>query len=116
MFGVNWRVNTEDHIHRAILSLAKADQSQDLSAERPRRFWWSPAGQEPPTAAAIKALGRQANRRKLEKHFDIDVHDAGMDWARNRDRIEAEARLDGNCVIRTSMESASLAAEEAVEA
>ena len=64
----------------------------------------------------IKALGRQANRRKVEKHFDIDVHDAGMDWARNRDRIEAEARLDGIYVIRTSLDSASLGAEEAVEA
>ena len=64
----------------------------------------------------IKALGRQANRRKVEKHFDIDVHDAGMDWARNRDRIEAEARLDGIYVIRTSLESASLGAEAAVEA
>ncbi len=39
-----------------------------------------------------------------------------MDWARNRDRIEAEARLDGIYVIRTSLESASLGAEAAVEA
>ncbi len=65
---------------------------------------------------AIKALGREANRRKMEKHFDIDVHDAGMDWARNRGRIEAEARLDGIYVIRTSLDAASLGPETAVEA
>ena len=65
---------------------------------------------------AMKALGREANRRKMEKHFDIDVHDAGMDWARNRGRIEAEARLDGIYVIRTSLDAASLGPETAVEA
>ncbi len=64
---------------------------------------------------AMKAVGREASRRKVEKHFDIDVHDAGMDWERNPDRIEAEARLDGICVVRTSLESASLGPEAAVE-
>ena len=52
----------------------------------------------------------------MEKHFDIDVHHAGTDWARNRDWIEAEARLDRIYVIRTSQESTSLGAAEAVEA
>ena len=65
---------------------------------------------------AIKALGREANRRKVEKHFDIAVHDAGMDWARNRDRIEAEARLDGVYVIRTSLDAGAIGPEAAVEA
>ncbi len=64
----------------------------------------------------IKALGREANRRRVEKHFDVDVRDGGMDRARNADRIEAEARLDGACVIRTSLNSASMGAEAAVEA
>ncbi len=63
----------------------------------------------------IKALGREASRRKVEKRFDIDVHDAGMEWERNRDRIEAEATLDGVCVVRTSLESASMGVAEAVE-
>ena len=65
---------------------------------------------------AIKALGREANRRKVEKHFDIAVHDAGMDWARNRDRIEAEARLDGVYVVRTSLDAEAIGPEAAVEA
>ena len=64
----------------------------------------------------IKALGRKANRRKVEKHFDVTVRDGRMDWKRNRDRIGAEARLDGVYVVRTSLESPSLGPEAAVEA
>ena len=64
----------------------------------------------------IKALGREANRRKVEKHFDITVHDAGMDWERNKDRIKAEARLDGIYVVRTSLDPAAMGAQAAVEA
>ena len=64
----------------------------------------------------IKALGRDANRRKVEKHFDITVHDAGMDWARNPDRIRAEARLDGIYVVRTSLDPATMGAQAAVAA
>ncbi len=63
----------------------------------------------------LKALGREANRRKVEKHFDVAVHEGGMDWARNAGRIAAEARLDGVCVIRTSLDAASIGAEAAVE-
>ena len=65
---------------------------------------------------AMKALGRQANRRKVEKHFEIAVTDDGVSWSRREERIAEEARLDGIYVIRTSLESASLGAEAAVEA
>ena len=65
---------------------------------------------------AMKAVGRQANRRKVEKHFEITVTDDGVSWSRREERIAEEARLDGVYVIRTSLDSASLGAEEAVEA
>ncbi len=39
----------------------------------------------------LKALGREANRRRVARHFDIEVHEGGMDWARNAGRIAAEA-------------------------
>ena len=65
---------------------------------------------------AMKAIGREANRRKMEKHFEIAVTDGGVSWSRREGRIAEEARLDGIYVIRTSLESASLGAEEAVEA
>ena len=65
---------------------------------------------------AMKAIGREANRRKMEKHFEIAVTDDGVSWSRREERIAEEARLDGIYVIRTSLESASLGAEAAVEA
>ncbi len=64
----------------------------------------------------VKALGRKANRRRVEKHFDVTVRDDGMDWARSPDRIEAEARLDGIYVVRTSLDAGAIGPEAAVEA
>ena len=65
---------------------------------------------------ALKALGRRANRRKVEKHFDVEVREDGASWSRNRGRIAAEARLDGIYVVRTSLGSDDIGAEQAVEA
>ena len=64
----------------------------------------------------FKALGREANRRKVEKHFDITVRDDGMDWARNPQRIAEEAALDGIYVVRTSLGTDAIGHDEAVEA
>ena len=66
--------------------------------------------------AIDRRVGRDANRRKVGKHFGIDVADGGISWRRLEDRIAAEARLDGVYVIRTSLDSASLGPEAAVEA
>ena len=63
-----------------------------------------------------KALGRKANRKKVEKHFDITVTDAEMVWARSEERINAEARLDGIWVVRTSLGADAIGAEAAVDA
>ena len=62
------------------------------------------------------AIGNRANRWKMRKHFDISVRDDGMSWERNREQIHAASRLDGLCVIRTSLASADIGAEETVEA
>ena len=64
----------------------------------------------------LRILGREVNRRKVGRHFDVHARDAGLDWARNAGRIAAEARLDGVYVIRTSLDAASLRADAAVEA
>ena len=66
--------------------------------------------------AIDRRVGRDANRRKVGKHFEIDVTDGGISWRRREARIAAEARLDGVYVIRTSLDSASLGPEAAVEA
>ena len=61
-------------------------------------------------------MGRDANRRKVGKHFEIAVTHDGISWSRRKERIAEEARLDGVYVIRTSLDADAMGAEEAVEA
>ena len=63
-----------------------------------------------------RRVGRDANRRKVEKHFTITVTDDDLTWTRNTARIAVEARLDGIDVIRTSLGAKAIGAAEAVEA
>ena len=63
----------------------------------------------------LKALGREASRRKTEKRFDIAVGDGGMDWKRSRERIAEETSLDGVHLVGASLDAASMGAEAAVE-
>ena len=63
-----------------------------------------------------RRVGREANRRKVEKHFDITVTDEDISWSRNEEKIRAEARLDGIYIIRTSVGKEQLGAEQAVSA
>ena len=51
-----------------------------------------------------RRVGREANRRKVEKHFEITIRDTSMSWVRRHEKIAAEARFDGIYVIRTSLE------------
>jgi len=45
---------------------------------------------------------RVLNRRKVDKHFIIDIGDDHLSYARDQDSISAEAALDGIYVLRTS--------------
>ena len=45
---------------------------------------------------------RVLNRRKVAKHFTIDIGEDHLSYARNQDSIAAEAALDGIYVLRTS--------------
>jgi Transposase DDE domain len=63
-----------------------------------------------------RAVGRIENRYKLAKLFDIAVAEDRFTFAGNPARIAAEARLDGFYVIRTSVETGTLAAEGVVGA
>ena len=67
-------------------------------------------------ARTWKAIGRKANRKNVERHFDITVTDGEMVWARSEERIAAEARLDGIWVVRTSLGAGAIGAEAAVDA
>ena len=111
MVCLNPRLGAERRRKREDLLQATERTLADIAAAAARRKP-GPANRD----RTIKALGRKANRRKVEKHFDITVHDAGMDWARNPDRIRAEARLDGIYVVRTSLDPVAIGAQAAVEA
>lgn len=67
-------------------------------------------------AAIGQAVGAVLNRRKVGKHFQCTITDADFSFARNGAAIEAEARLDGIYVIRTSVEADALSAGETVQA
>lgn len=62
------------------------------------------------------AVGAVIDKRKMAKHFALDISDGRLSFQRRAERIEEEARLDGIYVIRTSMPAEHLAAAETVQA
>ena len=56
---------------------------------------------------AVRA-DRVLNRRKVAKHFTVEITDDSIRYARNQDSIAAEAKLDGIYVLRTSVDATSL--------
>jgi len=69
-----------------------------------------------PFAAAElgRKVGRVLGRHKMGKHFDWEVHDGRLRYQRNAERVEAETRLDGVYVLRTSEPAARLSAKDTV--
>jgi len=61
-------------------------------------------------------VGAVLNKRKMAKHFVVTIRDGHLSWQRRLDQIEAEARLDGMYVIRTSVPADHMAAAETVQA
>ena len=61
-----------------------------------------------------RRVGREANRRKVEKHFQITVSDDKLEWARDEGKIAAEALLDGIYIVRTSLPAEAISPDEAV--
>ena len=59
-------------------------------------------------------VDRVLNRRKVGKHFTIDIGEDRFSYARNQDSITAEAKLDGIYVLRTSVEPGDLEPAEVV--
>ena len=66
--------------------------------------------------AIDRRVGREADRKLVEKHFTIKVSDEELRWSRQQAGIEAEAQLDGIYVVRTSLAAEDLGAEQAVAA
>src|SRR5436309_7857017 len=59
-------------------------------------------------------VDRVLNRRKVGKHFTIDIGEDRFSYHRNQDSITAEAALDGIYVLRTSVEPSDLDSSEIV--
>ena len=71
----------------------------------------------PLTAGEIgQKAGRAAHRFKMAKHFQLDIQDGHFAYQRDAESIEAEARLDGVYIVRTSEPAQQLSAEDAVRA
>ena len=68
-------------------------------------------------AAAIGlAVGAVIDKRKMRKHFDLEIADGSFAFSRKTKEIAAEARLDGIYVIRTSLSADKIGGEAAVAA
>jgi hypothetical protein len=61
-------------------------------------------------------VGKVINKRKVAKHFILDIGPGRLGWHRDQDKITAEAALDGIYVIRTSVPASTLDAAGAVTA
>jgi Transposase DDE domain len=62
-----------------------------------------------------RAVGEVINKKKVAKHFTVEVTDDGLTWRRDEARIAGEAALDGIYVIRTSLSPDALPAAGAVD-
>jgi transposase len=60
------------------------------------------------------AVGEVVNRRKVKKHFQIEIADERFDYRRREEQIAEEAALDGFYVLRTSVPAEQLSAPEVV--
>jgi hypothetical protein len=62
---------------------------------------------------AVRA-DRVLRRRKVAKHFTVEITDDSISYARDQDSIAAEAKLDGIYVVRTSVGPGDLDSGEVV--
>jgi hypothetical protein len=65
--------------------------------------------------AIALAVGKVINKKKVAKHFIVDIADDRLTWRRDEQKITEEAALDGIYVIRTSLPADALPSGDAVE-
>ena len=68
-----------------------------------------------PAKIGVRA-GKVINKRKVGKHFILDIGERSFTWRRDQDNIGAEAAFDGIYVIRTPVPAGTLDAPAAVAA
>jgi Transposase DDE domain len=62
------------------------------------------------------AVGAAWNRWRMRKHFQVEISDTRLRFARKQEQIAAEAALDGIYVLRTSVAEDALSAPDVVRA
>jgi hypothetical protein len=62
------------------------------------------------------AVGEVWNRWRMRKHFQVEIKDTSLSFARKTEQIAAEAALDGIYVLRTTVPASDFAAPEVVRA
>ena len=60
------------------------------------------------------AVGKIVNRYKVAKHFVLTIGEASFSFTRNAEKIAGEAALDGLYIIRTSLSSERMTADDCV--
>nr|MBA2462700.1 IS1634 family transposase [Actinomycetota bacterium] len=60
------------------------------------------------------AVGAVVNKRKVKKHFALEITDQRFAYSRKQEEIDKEAALDGFYVLRTNVRGEQLAAPEVV--
>jgi hypothetical protein len=65
--------------------------------------------------AIALAVGKVISKKKVAKHFILDITDDQLTWRRDGEKIAEEAALDGIYVIRTSLPATVLGTGAAVE-
>ena len=65
--------------------------------------------------ASALAVGKVINKKKVAKHFILDITDDHLTWRRDEQKIATEAALDGIYVIRTSLPATVLGTGATVE-
>jgi transposase len=61
-------------------------------------------------------VGEKLGRHNMSKHFKLTISDDDLAFEIDQDSVEREAKMDGIYVIRTSVDTARMSAEEAVRA
>jgi transposase len=59
-------------------------------------------------------VGKVLGRYKMSKHFVCTIGEGSFQWARREESIQAEAKLDGIYILRTSESKERLSAEDTV--
>jgi transposase len=62
------------------------------------------------------AVGKVINKYKVGKHFKVEIKESFLSFQRKTESIDAEAKLDGIYIVRTSVPEEDLTADETVRA